>query len=690
MSRSSRNPAKNQDSLAKTRRRARRGWRPELGVESLENRVLLSVTPTYSNGVLTFTDPANISDNLTLRVAAGNVDYSTDGVNYTQSEPLAVLQSITVQLGNGNDSLTVDPTLSDVLAPDNIALDDVGGAGQNTLASVAGAADPANTWDINSPGAGTLDQNITFSGMTNLLGGSGSDTFSLGAGMQNSQSAMAINGGLGLATLDYSAYTGPVTVNLATGAATDLARISNISNVTGGSGLNTITGNARDSIITAGPGDNVFTPGVGRDTFVFNADIDHGATRIYGAAAAGSATLDFSPTQNAAVTLDLSSASAQNVTPSLTLTLEPANTVTDVIGGGGLNTITANSGTDNITAGPGNNVLIEGTGDDTFTFNADVDHGSTQIIGTSADGLGTLDFSPTLNTAVTVDLSSTSAQNVTPNLSLTLSPGNTVDAFVGGQNANTITPNGGGDVLQGGSGTNTYVLNADLSLGSVAIISTEGSVDTLDFSPTQHSPVTIDLTQQNSQAVNQNLTLLLAPIGAIANVIGGGGTNTITGDGLDNVITAGPGGNVLTAGTGNDTFAFNADTALGATQIFGATGGTGVNTLDFSATRSTPITVDLSNTSSQNVTANLALTLEPGNTVDNVIGGAASNTITANSASDTITAGPGNNILTAGAGVEHVRVRCRHGRRQRRDLRCKRRCGRHPRFFDDAEHCDHR
>jgi hypothetical protein len=166
--------------------------------------VLLSVTPTYSHGVLTFTDPANLSDNLTLRVAAGNVEYSTDGVNYTQSEPLTALQSITVQLGDGNDSLTVDPTLSDVLAPDNITLNDVGDIGQNTLASLAGAQDPANTWDLISPGAGTLDQNITFSGITNLVGGSGSDTFSVGAGLQNSQSDMTINGGLGLATLDYS------------------------------------------------------------------------------------------------------------------------------------------------------------------------------------------------------------------------------------------------------------------------------------------------------------------------------------------------------------------------------------------------------------------------------------------------------------------------------------------------------
>ena len=406
MSKCAPKPGKNHEHNKRARSRSRRPFRPELVIESLEHRVLLAVTVSYSDGALAFTDPASLADNLTLRVDAGNVEYSTDGANYTQTQPISALSSITVQLGDGNDTLTVDPTLSGVLAPDNITISDLGGTGQNTLASLAGASDPANTWDLAFPGGGTLDGRISFLGVNALDGGDGTDSFVLGAAMRGSGSGMTINAGLGTATLDYSAYTAPVSVNLASGTATDLASVINITNVTGGAGLNSITGGSRDSVITAGPGDNDFTAGTGLDTFVFNADADHGSAQIFGGTNASTATLDFSPTQKSALNLDLASTTPQNVTPDLSLLLEPGNTVNNVIGGAGANTITANSGNDDITAGIGINVLTEGTGDDTFTVDADVDAGSVHIVGATGDGAATLDFSPTQNTAVTVDLSS--------------------------------------------------------------------------------------------------------------------------------------------------------------------------------------------------------------------------------------------------------------------------------------------
>ena len=629
------------------------GWRPELIVESLEQRQLLSITPSYNpvTKTLTFTDPANLNDNLTLGVSSGDIEYSTDGVNFSQYVALTDLSAIVVHLGSGNDTLNIAPTLSDVLSTDNITVQDAGGTGQNTLASLASAADATQTWNLSGAGTGTLDGQVRFGGVANLVGGYGTDNFVLGAGMQGSGSDMTITAGVGdNATLDFSAYTAPVTVDLSAGTATDLASVTDLINVIGGSGLNTITGDSENSTITAGPGDNVLTAGSGLDTFVFNADVDHGNTQIYGGTNASTATLDFSPTQNTPITVDLSSTAAQAVTNNLSLTLESGSTVNDVIGGASTNTITANSADDDITAGTGDNVLTEGTGLDTFTFDADADSGNTQIYGTSSDGMATLDFSPTQSTAINVDLSKTVAQDVTPKLKLTLEPGNTVDQVIGGQDANTFTPNNAGDVLQGGGGTNTYMLDADLSLGPVAIETTEGAVDTLDFAPTQQTAVTVDLSQGNPQTITSTFSLLLEPAGGITGVIGGQAANTVTGNSLNNVFTTGPGNNTFTPGSGNDTVAIDADTAGGTDLINAPTASGGTTTLDFLSTKNSAVTVSLASTAAQQVTTNLSLTLAAGNDAGGVIGGAAANTVTGNGQNDVFIAGPGNNTFTPGSG----------------------------------------
>ncbi len=637
----------------KLRRRGRRGWRPDLGVESLESRRLLSITPSFNSATrtLTFTDTANVNDNLTLAVNSGDIEYSTDGADYSPYASLTDLSTIVVHLGTGNDTLNIAPTLSDVLSTDNITVQDAGGTGQNTLASLAGAADPTQTWDLTSAGAGTLDGQVSFAGVTNLNGGYGTDNFVMGAGQQGSGSDMNISSGLGdNATLDYSAYTAPVTVDLSAATATDLASVPGIISVIGGAGLNTITGDSENSTITAGPGDNVLTAGSGLDDFVFNADLDNGSTQIYAGANASAATLDFSPTQHTPVTVDLSSAAAQQVTPNLSITLESGSTVNDVIGGAATNTITANSADDDITAGTGNNVLYEGTGLDTFAFDADDDNGSTQIYGNANAQMATLDFSPTQSTAVTVDLSKTVVQDVTPKLKLTLEPGNTVDQVIGGGGANTFTPNDANDVLQGGTGTNTYVLDADNSLGDVTIETTEGAVDTLDFAPTENTPVTVDLSQVNPQTITSNFSLYLEPAGGITDVIGGQAANTVTGDSLNNVFTTGPGQNTFTPGTGNDTIAIDADSA-GETDLINApTASGGTTTLDFSSTKNSAVTVSLASTAAQQVTPNLSLTLAAGNDVVGVIGGRGPNTVTGNGQNDVFTAGSGKNTFTPGSG----------------------------------------
>ena len=76
---------------------------------------------------------------------------------------------------------------------------------------------------------------------------------------------------------------------------------------------------------------------------------------------------------------------------------------------------------------------------------------------------------------------------------------------------------------------------------------------------------------------------------------------------------------MLTGGAGNDTFRFDTDNALGSDMIDESGGG--VDTLDFSATTTRAVSIDLSNAAEQVVNAGLTLTLSAGNTIENVTAG---------------------------------------------------------------------
>jgi hypothetical protein len=135
--------------------------------------------------------------------------------------------ALTVNAGSGDDTFTVTA----VPTGTNVSLN--GGQGTNTLAG----PDTNNTWRLGGSG-GTLDGTVTFLRMANLVGGAGNDLFVLsnGAGVTGS-----IDGGAGTDTLDYSAYTTGVAVNLSAGTATGIkGGIRRVERAVGGSGSNTI------------------------------------------------------------------------------------------------------------------------------------------------------------------------------------------------------------------------------------------------------------------------------------------------------------------------------------------------------------------------------------------------------------------------------------------------------------------
>jgi Ca2+-binding RTX toxin-like protein len=162
--------------------------------------------------------------------------------------------------------------------------------------------------------------------------------------------------------------------------------------------------------------------------------------------------------------------------------------------------------------------------------------------------------------------------------------------------------------------------------------------------------------------VNAGLTLTLSAGNTIENVTGGALGDTLTGNSLNNSLTGGAGNDTITGGggndtliggSGNDTFRFDTDLALGSDTINESGGG--IDTLDFSATTTTFVLIDLSNAAAQRVNDHLTLTLSAGNTIENVIGGALGDSLTGNALNNVIEGGGGDDFLSGGAGNDTFR-----------------------------------
>jgi Ca2+-binding RTX toxin-like protein len=218
----------------------------------------------------------------------------------------------------------------------------------------------------------------------------------------------------------------------------------------------------------------------------------------------------------------------------------------------------------------------------------------------------------------------------------------------GGDCNDIITGGSGNDTLTGGAGNDVFRFDTDNALGSDTIDESGGGIERLNFSATTTRAVSIDLSNPAAQVVNVGLTLTLSAGNTIENVTGGALGDTITGNALNNTLEGGGGNDLLTGGAGNDTYRFDTDNALGSDTINESGGG--VDRLDFSATTTRAVTVDLSNAAAQVVNAGLTLTLSAGNTIENITGGFLDDTLTGNALNNVINGGAGNDTLSGGAG----------------------------------------
>ena len=396
-------------------------------------------------------------------------------------------------------------------------------------------------------GTGNVQANaLTGNAGANVLtGGDGDDTYVVGAG-----DTVVELGGEGTDTI-MSSVSWSLDANTENIILTGTAAI----NASGNAGNNTLGGNT---------GINTLDGGLGDDTYIIDSKdiiIDAGGTDTVRAGftytlAAGLENVELSGTGNFNVTgnaLD--------------------NTVT---GNSGNNTLDGAGGTDTLRGGAGNDVYIVNDGSDTIVENA---------------GEGT----DTVNATITYTLVGELENLVLLGSSAIDGTGNALD--------NTLTGNSAANLLTGGLGNDTYVIDA---LDTIAVDT--GGSDTVAFAGNFDISGRADL---------ENIMLL------------GTGAFNATGNGNDNTLTGNSGINTLNGGAGNDTY------VIGKTDVIVDSSGTDTVVANFTYT----LGADMEN-----------LVLTAGAGVINGTGNALVNTLTGNAGNNTLDGRGGIDAYIGGAG----------------------------------------
>jgi Ca2+-binding RTX toxin-like protein len=484
-----------------------------------------------------------------------------------------------------------------------------------------------------------------------------------------------------LNTLDYTAYSTAVNVNLAAGTATGTSSVTNIQTVLGGNGNDTIIGNDQGNLLVGGPGNDTITGGAGNDTLVGMGGNDSLTGK------GGNDTYVFGDNWGTDTVTEASGAGpgndtwtfagfGTNLTSSRTFSVAAATAglTFHLNGSAGLS---ASAGMNSVSAA-GDNIenLKGGTGNDSFIFanGAGLAGGGGTIDG--GGGLNTLDYS-VYTTPVSVNLAAGTATGTMSIANIqTVLGGSGNDTITGDTHDNLLVGNGGNDSitagsgnttlvggagndkLTGGSGNNTYVFGDNWGNDTI-VEAANGGNDTITFG---------GLTTATQSFASATAAVLFTISGAAGlNATDGSNTIAAAGDNIENLI----------GGGGNDTFAFANGAGL-ASSLGTIDGGGGSNTLDYSL-YTTAVTVNLvaggadtatGVASVRNVTtvfggngndvlagqgnANYYLLGLGGN--DSLIGGTGHDTLDGGAGNDTAVGGPGGDSMIGGSGNDRFLV----------------------------------
>jgi len=431
---------------------------------TLTGTAAINGTGNAQNNMLNGNDGANVLDGGagadTMYGSAGDDTYVVDNAGDTVTEFASsgidtVQSSITYTLGTDLENLTLIGTAV------------INGTG-NSLANVLIGNNAANA----------------------LAGGTGNDTYIVGAGDTVTESA-----GQGTDTVQ-SSVTFTLGANIEHLTLTGTAAI----NGTGNTLNNTLVGNGGANVLSGGTGADAMSGGTGDDTYV----VDNAGDTVTENASEGTDTVQTSLTYTLAANLE-----------NLTLTGSSAINGT---GNASDNVLTGNSGTNTLTGGAGNDTYVVGTGD--------------SVVENASSG------TDTVQSSVTWTLGS-NLENLTLTGTGTInSTGNTLNnVLTGNSGANVLNGGTGADTMAGGAGNDTYVVD---NVGDVVTEVAGAGTDIVQSSVTCVLGSDIEnLTLTGSAAINGTGNAL---------------NNTLTGNTGNNTLSGGAGADAMSGGTGNDTY----------------------------------------------------------------------------------------------------------------------------------------
>lgn len=481
--------------------------------------------------------------------------------------------------GSGNDSYFVDDVGDTVVETSS-------SGGTDAVFSSVSFVLPAYVEQLTLTGSSAISG--TGNSAANVLIGNAADnTLDGGSG------ADTMSGGPGDDT--YVVNTAGDMVTEAAGEGTDTVQstqthtlAANVENLTllGTVAING-TGNALDNVLTGNTGTNVLTGGAGNDTYVIQNSGDTTVEVVGG----GTDTVQSSVTHTLA-------AEVENLTLTGSSAINAAgNTLNNVLVG--------NAAANTLSGGAGADAMSGGAGDDTYVVDNTGDAAAEQ----AAEGVDLIQSSVNWVLGANVE-----------NLTLT---GSSAVNGTGNALNNVLIGNTGTNVLAGGAGDDTYVVqNATDSVIELA----GGGIDLVRSSATFTLSAEVEnLTLTGSSAISGTGN-------AQNNVLtGNSGANTLSGGAGNDVLDGGSGTDTMVGGTGDDFYVVSA-TAEVITELAGE----GTDSVQSSATYTLAANVE-----------NLTLT---GTSAIHATGNSLGNVLVGNSANNTLNGGAGSDSMAGGAG----------------------------------------
>ena len=322
------------------------------------------------------------------------------------------------------------------------------------------------------------------------------------------------------------------------------------------------------------------------------------------------------------------------------------------------NILTANGGNDFLNGGGGIDVLYAGDGDDALVGGT-ATGGVNQLWG--GEGTNTVIYRE-VAAVVYVDLGAGAGYVKQDGVLVFTDSLDSIQNAIGSGNDDTLIGDDGDNALDGGAGVNAlYGLGGDdLFAGGTATGGANqlwggAGTNTVDYSAL-NAAVSVDLGAGGGYVLRGTALVLTDQMNLIQNATGGTGDDRLIGDGGDNRLEGGLGANALYGLGGDDVLVggisanLPTDTQPGAIDVSQLWGGTGFNTVDYSAqTRS--VQVDLVQQLGWVWFKGVLTLTDQMNSIQSVFGGTIGDTLIGNGAVNYFEGLGGADKLYAGGGV---------------------------------------